>query len=502
MELVGRDVELGVLRDALAEARRGRGQLVLVAGAAGMGKTGLVTAFADEAAGRGATVLEGAGWEAGGAPAYWPWTQVLRGLVRVRGADTVRSLAGADLPWLAHLLPELGPPGPIPPGASEGSRFAFVDAVSGVLLRAAADTPPLVVLLDDLHVAGGPAGRLLLFLARQIRSAPMLLVGTYRPVEAGWDPEVGEVVAGLEAAGTGVRLAPLDPAAVAALIARTLGRAPGGHLAATIVERTGGNPLFVTQVGRLLASGAGAAPEDWPVPPGIRQAIRARVARLSGMAGPLGAAAVLGREFDFSALETLTATPAADLLEPLAAATEAELVEPLPGGRYRFAHDLVRETVYGDLSPQARTWLHAAVAALLAARPGDDPEHLALLAHHALAAVPFLDPTVAADHADPPRGRPREWPRTSGLRSCTPVPSPRWSYRSPPTYLDAAGSRSRWATRSSGGGRPTTRPRRLGPGCSPRPQARRPRPACPGRARAHRAPGLQRHRRRRARAAR
>ena len=502
MELVGRDVELGVLRDALAEARRGRGQLVLVAGAAGMGKTGLVTAFADEAAGRGATVLEGAGWEAGGAPAYWPWTQVLRGLVRVRGADTVRSLAGADLPWLAHLLPELGPPGPIPPGASEGSRFAFVDAVSGVLLRAAADTPPLVVLLDDLHVAGGPAGRLLLFLARQVRSAPMLLVGTYRPVEAGWDPEVGEVVAALEAAGTGLRLAPLDPAAVAALIAHTLGRAPGGHLAATIVDRTGGNPLFVTQVGRLLASGAGAGSEDWPVPPGIRQAIRARVGRLSGVAGPLGAAAVLGREFDFSALETLTATPAADLLEPLAAATEAELVEPLPGGRYRFAHDLVRETVYGDLSPQARTWLHAAVAALLAARPGDDPEHLALLAHHALAAVPFLDPTVAADHAESAArsaarmgAHERAAELYAGAIAALELPEPRR-----PTPTLPAHDRAR--RRARPGWRPTTRPRRLGPGCSPRPPARRPRPACPGRARAHRAPGLQRHRRRRARAAR
>ena len=501
MELVGRDVELGVLRDALAEARRGRGRLVLVAGAAGMGKTGLVTAFADEAAGRGATVLEGASWEAGGAPAYWPWTQVLRGLVRVRGADTVRSLAGADLPWLAHLLPELGPPGPIPPGASEGSRFAFVDAVSGVLLRAAADTPPLVVLLDDLHAAGGPAGRLLLFLARQIRAAPMLLVGAYRPVEAGWDPEVGEVVAGLEAAGTGVRLAPLDPAAVAALIARTLGRAPGGHLAATIVDRTGGNPLFVTQVGRLLASGAGAGSEDGPS--------RRASARPSAPGSP-GCPGWPGRSAPPRCSAASSTSPH---WRPSRRHRRPTCSSHWP--RPRRPSWSSRCPVAGTGSPTTSSARPSTATCPRKRAPGCTPPS-PRCSPPARATTPSTWPCSPTTRSrpcpssiprwlpttpNPPRGRPRGWARTSGLRSCTPVPSPRWSTGAPPTYRDAAGSRSRSATRSSGVATHHA-PATSWPRLQPSPAGSTTPPACPGRARAHRAPGLQRHRRRRARAAR
>jgi len=95
MDLVGRDGELRAMRDALTATRAGRGGLVLLSGAAGMGKSALVSAFADEAARAGATVLEGGGWESGGAPAYWPWIQALRSLVRTAGISVVRPWAGA-----------------------------------------------------------------------------------------------------------------------------------------------------------------------------------------------------------------------------------------------------------------------------------------------------------------------------------------------------------------------------------------------------------------------
>jgi predicted ATPase len=103
MELVGRDAELGVLRDALAAAGAGRGGVVLLIGPAGMGKSALLSAFGDEAARAEATVLEGSGWESGGAPAYWPWIQALRALLRVAGIATVREW-DAGLPRLVHAV--------------------------------------------------------------------------------------------------------------------------------------------------------------------------------------------------------------------------------------------------------------------------------------------------------------------------------------------------------------------------------------------------------------
>src|SRR6185437_8874422 len=79
-DLIGRDRELAALRGALDEAHGGRGRLVLLCGEPGIGKSTVVDAFCDEARARGATVLWGAGWDGGGAPAYWPWIQVLRGV--------------------------------------------------------------------------------------------------------------------------------------------------------------------------------------------------------------------------------------------------------------------------------------------------------------------------------------------------------------------------------------------------------------------------------------
>ena len=396
MELVGRDAELRFLRDALAAAGAGRGGLVLLSGPAGMGKSALASAFGDEAAGAGATVLEGSGWESGGAPAYWPWIQALRSLARLAGIATMREWAGADLPWVAHLLPELGTPGPIAPGSSDGAQFALVDAVSRLVLRAATERAPLLVVLDDLHVAGGATARLLQFLARETRHTPLLLVAAYRPVEASWDPQVGEVVATVEAASPPLRLPALDHGDVIAVVTRTTGTSPSAELAAAVTDRTGGNPLFVAEVARLLAAGTAG---DWPVPPGIRQAIRARVARLPAVAPTLAVAAVLGRDVEPALLAELLGVPAAELVAPLAAAVDAQLLRPA-AGRARFAHDLVRETLYADLAPQQRIRWHAAAATLLSRRDRDDAEHLEHLAHHALAATPLFDPVAAAAHAE------------------------------------------------------------------------------------------------------
>lgn len=395
MELVGRDAELSVLRDALADARAGRGGLVLVSGAAGMGKTALLAAFADEAAKSDAVVLWGSGWESGGAPAYWPWTQALRRLVHRSGPEAVAADAGR----LAHLLPELGAPASASPGSSAGARFALFDAVAGALLRAAA-AQPLVVVLDDLHVAGGPAALLLQFLAREARWSPILLVAAYRPVEATWDAGVAAVVDALGGTAVALPLPGLDAEGTAELVRRGTRSAPPAGLVAAVRARTAGNPLFVTEVARLLAGGV-ADPGAWSVPAGIRQAIRARVERLRPPAPDvLAAAAVLGREFELPLLAALTGVPAADLLEPLETAAAAELVAAEESGRYRFAHDLIRDTLHEDLAPHERARGHAAATRLLARRDDDDRRHLATLAHHALAALPLLDGAVVAGYAE------------------------------------------------------------------------------------------------------
>lgn len=393
MELVGRSAELRALDAALVDARDGRGRLVLVAGAAGMGKTALVTSAMSAAVATGVTVLWGGGWEAGGAPPYWPWTQVLRGLARRRGIG-----ADADIPRLAHLVPELGSPDPAGV-ASDGARFAMFDAVAAALARAAAGGP-LAVVVDDLHVSGQPSAVLLQFLAGELRRSAVLLVATYRPVEAGWQPGMREAVAALEGAATVLALRGLDAAGITRAVGATAGYVPPAELVDAIAARTAGNPLFVTAVARMLA--AGEREPGWPVPAGIRQAIRAQVARLAGEpAAVVGAAAVLGRDVEVAVLARMVQRPVANVAAQLDEAVAAGLLLPHGAGGYRFAHDLVRETVQADLEPGDRARHHArAVDVLAAGREVDDGDRAARLAHHALAAAPFVDPAAAAGYAE------------------------------------------------------------------------------------------------------
>ena len=139
--LVGRERELGVLQQALESALVGRGGLVLISGEAGIGKSRLADELAQRARALGATTLFGRAWEAGGAPAYWPWAQAIRSYVRSEDPAAVRERLGggaADvaqmLPELRELLPDVGPPVSLDP---EGARFRLFDATATFLRNVA-----------------------------------------------------------------------------------------------------------------------------------------------------------------------------------------------------------------------------------------------------------------------------------------------------------------------------------------------------------------------------
>jgi predicted ATPase len=276
---VGRSRELAALSAALRQAGAGDARLALVAGEPGIGKTELARAFARAAGNDGALVLWGSAWEDGGAPPYWPWVQVLRSYGRQAGAEALAEAAGPQAAVLGQLLPELGT-APAPAGPASGARFALFEAVCGVLDRAS-QSAPLVVILDDLHAAGRPSALLLRF-AAAVRLSRVLLLATYRTAEAAIDPDVSDVIATLESVSPPLTLAGLS----AGDIRRMLPGADAGMLA--VVQRRGeGNPLFVSQVARLLGQGA-ATVEEMPVPAGIRQAVRRQVTGLSELTAATG----------------------------------------------------------------------------------------------------------------------------------------------------------------------------------------------------------------------
>src|SRR5438067_63107 len=350
---VGRHHELVELRAGLEDAATGRGRFFLVVGEAGIGKTRLVEELAREAAERGHLVLWGRCWEGEGAPPYWPWIQVIRACLP-QVAD------GAGAPYLAQLVPELGgpqsPAPPVPP-QSEHARFYLFDAVA-TFLRSRPDHTPLVLVFDDLQWADTPSLLLLQFLVHELRDTAMLVVATYRAMEARQNPHVAEILGALARDGRHLPLSGFGEGEVAAFIEGKTGRSASAALVQAVHRETEGNPFFVDEVVHLLdAEGAlerrdETAARRLPVPQGVREAIRRRLAPLPAPCrDALTFASVVGREFGLGALQRACGLAADALLEVLRPALGREILVPDPrtAGRYRFAHALIRETIYEEL---------------------------------------------------------------------------------------------------------------------------------------------------------
>ncbi|MGC5532992.1 ATP-binding protein [Streptomyces sp. SR-10] len=429
--LFGRDHPAGVLRSEIARATDSHGGLVLVTGEAGIGKSTLVTDAAHEARRRGALVVGGSCWDSDNTPGYWPWVQILRGLRRSATAaewaaaqeasegrlavllgDPVRvAMGGTDGPG-PSTLPGAAPgvagapgsdgarggepgaeAGTSPPGGGspEGAEaFGLFDAVTTALVTVS-QSRPLVVVLDDLHSSDPASLRLLEFAAQHAWFERLLLIGTYRDVEvdAPGHPLQQLILPLVSRAATTLTLTGLGRDEVGALMTVTTGREPSPQLIDEVHRRTGGNPFFVEQTARLWHSGSPVS----TIPPGVREAVRQRLALLpEPVVSLLTSAALLGREFRRQVLAVVHGSPAPHVDRLLEPAVVARVVVPRPSGQYAFAHDLLRETLYASLDEAEARERHAAAVRSLDAHGGlGDAVRPGALARHAHLAGSALD---------------------------------------------------------------------------------------------------------------
>ena len=255
---VGRARELAELRAGVDDAFAGRGRLFLLSGEPGIGKSRLAEELARIGRARGAAVLVGRCWEAGGAPAYWPWIQALRPYVRACDADTLAAQAGAGAADLAQVVPELADrlPGLPPPSTLEPElvRFRLFDATAE-FLRRVGEARPVVLVLDDLHAADEASLLLLRFLARELGADRLLLLAAYRDVDPRPAQPLAEMLAEVsrEPSCRRIALRGLGEPEVAEYLDRTAAELASPRLASALHERTEGNPLFVGELVRLLA---------------------------------------------------------------------------------------------------------------------------------------------------------------------------------------------------------------------------------------------------------
>ncbi len=384
--LIGRAREIRELRAAASAVGRRRGNLVLVAGDAGIGKTALVETTLE---GRLPIVLRGAARASGAAP-FDPLVAAIRSHPRwpaiAAGVLATSGLSGPGRVGIASLFGELAPPDG--PGASEagaadpaaeGSRDATRDAVCRLVVELAR-IEPLAVILDDLQRADHATMDALPTLARLAAREPLLVIGTYRTDELPRSSPVRRLRVELrrDARLHEIVLGPLEAESTVALATRTLGARPDDVLAQRLVDRSQGLPLFVEELSAaLLADGAvviadGVATlvrDDLPIPETLRESILVRV---EGMAPAdreaLATAALLGDEVDATLIDELVGSDGGWRR----AGVERGILVARGEGDVAFRHGLVREVLLDDLPAPERRTRHRRIAGLLAAR-GAEP---------------------------------------------------------------------------------------------------------------------------------
>jgi class 3 adenylate cyclase len=393
---VGREKEISELRSGLDDALSGKARLVMLVGEPGIGKTFTAEELATYARVRGAQVLWGRCYEGEGAPAYWPWVQIIRSFVHDRDPQQLISTMGTGAADIAQVVSEVRErlPGlPQPPSLEpEQARFRLFDSIA-TFLQNASMSQPLVLVLDDLHWADKPSLLLMQFFAREVRNARVLLVGTYRDVELGRQHPLSQMLGELarEQLVTRILLRGLAIEDIGRFVEMTAGRPAGQELIEALYAETEGNPFFINEIVRLLVAegrldAAPAAHELGVIPQSVREVIGRRLDMLSEQCDDaLGVASVIGREFGLELLAALVEASSDELGDLIDEAVAARVLVEVPGpsARYQFPHHLVRQTLYEELTATRRARLHRRIGeALEALHAGRTHGHLPELAHH------------------------------------------------------------------------------------------------------------------------
>ena len=407
---VGRQHELGALDSALQHALAGHGRVAMLAGEPGIGKTRTAQELADRAARRGFRVLWGRCFEEPGAPAYWPWLQIVREYVRGLDDRTLREVVTREAapivelePEIERRLPGLNPP-PLISDAAQ-ARFRLFDALTRFWIEAA-QRAPLLLVLDNLHWADVPSLRLIEFVTAEIAHSRVLLLGTYRDMEVAREHPLNNCLSELARQQGYQRLVLKGLSSEETQVFLAAAGAPlSEHLLSTVYAQTDGNPLFLVEITRYLAqvSASVEGSAQRRIPEGIREVIAGRLNRLSLPCNRLlGSAAVVGRRFAIAVvaalLEELTEQQQFNALEE---ALTARILEELPEpGWYQFSHALIRETLYEEMPAPRRVRQHRRIGAAIETLYAHDlAPHLSVLAYHYHSALPGGDAAKAVQYA-------------------------------------------------------------------------------------------------------
>jgi tetratricopeptide (TPR) repeat protein len=319
---------------------------------------------------------------------------VLRGLHRDDQTSQPNVHQAPPLPLeLAQLVPDLLPPATQPEASvqpmvnPEQARFRLFDAMAR-LLRELSHLKPLLLIVEDLHEADQPSLLMLRLVVRELKDAPVLIIGTYREIEVRRPPELSQLIGELTREGTHVPLFALSREEAARMIEARKGAPAAPRLVSEIYQATAGNPLFIDGLVRVLIAKdrlSAATRLDlaaFRVPDGVREAIRQWLALLANKSA-LIIAATIGQEFDLTCLERVTQLPRDQLVNLLREAISVGILIQASRDAYRFSHALIRDALCEELSSADSKSLHLKIGeAIEEIYRANIPSHAAQLAHH------------------------------------------------------------------------------------------------------------------------
>ncbi|HEX6327376.1 MAG TPA: AAA family ATPase [Jiangellaceae bacterium] len=361
LPLFGRDAELEALVDVWEDARRGRGGVAVVSGAAGLGKSRLVEELAARAVADGARYAAGTVYDLPAAPPYVPWSEALRDLIADSPPPPSDAVWPSDLGRLCRAVERhWGRPASAAATDPERERSWLFEAVVEALTWGAHERPLLVV-LEDVHLADRATIALLAYAGHQLAQLPALLVVTRRTGAARQDLALALDALGRQGAiRAEISLRPLNLDDTGRVVDAAFPGLPA-VTRARVAAAAEGNPLVAREAARAAVAG-----ED--LSQGLRTWLRAPLARLAPQARLLvDAVSLLGRPMGLS--EAADLIGAEQLADAVAAAAHENLLE-VQDRHVLFAHGLVRDACDAELEPARRAWLHSRVADTLQARPG------------------------------------------------------------------------------------------------------------------------------------
>jgi DNA-binding SARP family transcriptional activator len=393
-ELLGRGAALAAVDQAVRMARSGRGSLLVLEAPAGAGKTSLLRAVADQVTAAGGHAVHGSGVGAGAMPALWPWVTIVRQVASLLESDAAPSPDNAA----GHTLSAMRAGDPMAGEASGRSSPSRTGLYRGVvdLLLAARDSGPLAVVLDDMQWMDGDSLDLLALAVDELVERGVVIAVAVRTGEPGTDDVAVTLRRVRREAVVRLPLPGLDVDDVGIVVRRLAGRPVEVEVAAVIHERTLGNPFFVGEVVRLLASEQRLDPvavHD-ALPAAVEDVLRRRLDRLPPQTvALLTVAALAGGPVDVDTLVAMTGLDPDAVLDACESALLAELLVEDQAG-FALRHDLVRQTLEHGVSRARRARLHARLADTIRARPALTPQDVVSIARHLTVAEPVVGPAA------------------------------------------------------------------------------------------------------------